>query len=310
MTVDEKKILVTNIQRFSTSDGPGIRTTVFVKGCALRCKWCHNPECIYPRIEFTFNEPKCQRCGLCAAICPQGAITPPGPNGEPPTRDRSKCDYCMKCVEACPYGGLQQSGEFLSVDDVMKEVKSDWMFYMNSGGGVTISGGDPIFYPEFTLELLKRCRDVGIHTALDTTAYAKWENMEELLKYTSLVLLDIKHMDSEKHKEATGVPNELILENALKIAKETKAEIIIRVPVIPDYNDSDENIEETAKFARSLGPSVIRCDVLPFHNFCSVKYERFDKVFPMADVPALTEDDVVPFEDIFKAYDFETTIGG
>jgi pyruvate formate lyase activating enzyme len=308
---EEKKVLVTNIQRFSISDGPGIRTTVFMKGCPLRCTWCHNPECINPYEEFYYIESKCTRCGQCAMICPE-AITPPGPNGESPLRDREKCNRYMKCfdaVDACPNRALERVGQPLSVAEIMKEVNRDESFYRNSGGGMTISGGEPLFHPEFTLELLKEAKKFGIHTVLDTCGYTKWSNFEKVLDYVDLVLADIKHMDSRKHEEFTGAPNELILTNIRKIA-ERGTKMRIRLPIIPDFNNSEEYIEEVAEFVKELGEGVVGVDLLPFHNWAERKYNQLDKSYEFKEFDSMTKEDVEDFKEIFESNGFKTTIGG
>lgn len=311
LTSSSNKIpLITNIQRFSINDGPGVRTTVFFKGCPLKCPWCHNPETINPDAEFFYVKEKCVRCGQCAEVCPVGAITPPGPNGEYPVRDREKCNLCLKCVEVCPAGALVRVGNRLTIDEVMKEVKSDEVFYKSSGGGMTISGGEVLMHPEFATELLKEAKDFFIHTCIDTSGYAEWEDVEKVLRYVDMVLLDIKHMDDELHKKATGVSNGLILNNARKMASKG-VKIRIRVPIIPGFNDTDENIERVAIFAKELGASVVGVDIMPYHNWAERKYEQLDREYLLKGMPALTSEEVEDFVEIFKKHGFgDVTIGG
>jgi len=311
MTVETGRgaVLVTNIQRYSLNDGPGIRTTVFLKGCPLRCYWCHNPECIHPYADLQFIKQKCTACGLCVAICPEHVVaTPDEVKAGIPKIDREKCTLCMKCVKMCKYGALVQVGKLLTVEEVLAEVVRDRVFYMNSGGGLTVSGGEPMFHPGFTLELLKRAQEEGVNTCLDTCGYADWNDLGRILDYVDIVLYDIKHMDSQKHKEGTGVRNELILENAERTARKTK--MIIRIPVVPGFNDSEENMKEVARFARSLGKNMLRCDLLPFHNWASSKYESLGWKYACANMEFLSTEAVKPFEEIFKSYGLPTSIGG
>jgi pyruvate formate lyase activating enzyme len=300
---------VTNVQRFSINDGPGIRTTIFLKGCPLKCIWCHNPECINSYEEFYYIEKKCTRCGLCAITCPENAITPPGPNGEPPVRDREKCNRCMKCVDACPNEALVRVGNFSTIDEIMREVRSDEVFYKHSGGGMTVSGGEPTFHPEFTLELLKEAKKSRIHTVLDTCGYAKWEIYEKLLDYVDLVLVDIKCMDSKKHQEVTGVPNELILSNIKRMA-ERGTKMRIRLPIIPDVSDSEEHIERVAEFVKELGESVVGVDLLPFHNWAETKYDQLDRSYAFKGLESMVADDVEDFKQMLESYGFAVTVGG
>ncbi len=261
------KFLVTNIQCFSVNDGPGIRTTVFLKGCPLSCAWRHNPESIHPYQEFYHNTEKCVRCGACAEICPEDAMTRPREKEkkqqpvmdstccttpessaarakakqeeisetDPPQIDRNKCTQCMKCVEACKYEALTLVSSLMTADEAYEEVKRDEMFYESSGGGMTISGGEPLMNPDVTIELFRRAKADGIHTVLDTTGFAKWEIIEKVLDYVDLVLYDIKVIDEEKHKKWTGVSNKLILENARKMAK-LGANMRIRSLVVHNVN--------------------------------------------------------------------------
>jgi len=263
--------VIFNIQRYSIHDGPGIRTTVFLKGCPLECFWCQNPESQRKKPEVFLNKEKCTLCGQCVAICPTGASTL---SAESSTIDRSKCIGCGKCVEACPNEARSLVGREATVDEVMQEVVRDRRFYENSGGGVTLGGGEPATQPEFALAILQRCKEEGLHTVLDTCGYAPWPIIEKLLEYTDLVLYDIKCMDAKKHHGATGKPNDIILENAKRIAKYKP--MMVRVPMIPGFSDSAEEVRAIANFVKEELGSV-DIDLLPYNKWGESKYERLDK---------------------------------
>jgi pyruvate formate lyase activating enzyme len=275
-----------DIQGFSLQDGPGIRTTVFLKGCPLRCPWCHSPESQEFCSQLSWMSIKCVgmvQCEKCLAACPHNAISPGKWIQRPTTQeqiqhihiDRALCDNCGKCTKVCVYKALYMCGEDYTVDELIKRVSKDIPFYEQSGGGVTVSGGEPLSQPEFTRHFLKKLKECGIHTALDTTGFAPFNIIESVLPYTDLFLFDLKHMDSTEHKLATGVSNDLILENAVKIA-EAGASIQIRLPLIPHFNDSEENIRETGIFCKSLGKAVNLIQLLPYHNLGVIKYQRID----------------------------------
>ncbi len=284
-----------DIQGFSVHDGPGIRTTVFFKGCPLRCAWCHSPESQEFPTELNWMEIKCAgvaACGKCLNVCPSGAISAGGTrrdslSGEDLTLvrvDRKKCVRCFKCTEVCMHKALYVCGKEYTVDELMERIVKDRPFYDQSGGGVTFSGGECVWQPEFLLEVLKRCRAEGIHTAVDTTGYVNWRFLEPIVPYTDIFLYDIKNTDSALHKQLTGVPNELILENAVNLA-EAGAKFQIRIPVIPLFNDSVESFDAAGRFILSLGSAVEVVQLLPYHNLGTVKWGRLGrdtKVFEAA----------------------------
>ena len=308
--------LVTRIQRSSYNDGPGLRTTVFIKGCFFKCPWCHNPETINPETEIYYDHDKCLRCGKCVEICPENAITPVGPKGEYPVRDNNKCIRCMQCVEVCPADALEKVGDALSVDAIITEVIRDRLFYQTSGGGMTVSGGEPLYNPEFTYDLLKKAKDAAIHTCLDTTANVKWEILDKVLNYVDIVLLDVKTMDSIKLKTLVGASLDRIRENAVKMAKRG-TNIRLRLPLVPDFNFVQDNkdissqyFEQVLAFAKELGESVVGIDLLPFHNFAEKKYENLDMEYTYKGCPSMEKAEVKPFLEIFEGNGFEVTIGG
>ncbi len=277
---------VYDIQGFSVQDGPGIRTTVFLKGCPLRCPWCHSPESQQLQAQLSWMEMKCvgiDACGKCLDACAKGAISPGKITKHPATQekiqhisiDRSICDNCGDCAAVCYYKALYICGTDYTVEELSDRLSRDIPFYEESGGGVTVSGGEALSQPEFTLALLKSLKKRGIHTALDTTGYATYKFIEQVLPYTDLFLYDLKHMDNEQHKTVIGVGNELILENARKIAG-AGGKMQIRIPVIPNFNDSKENITQTGELCKSLGDAVTLIQLLPYHNLGVVKYQRID----------------------------------
>jgi glycyl-radical enzyme activating protein len=273
--------IVFNIQRFSVHDGPGIRTTVFLKGCSLRCFWCHNPEGIRPQPEIQFFPERCIGCGECVAACPQGVHAMQ--NGQR-AFERKRCQACGKCAESCYANALELTGRQMSVERVMDEVLRDAAFYKNSGGGVTLSGGEPVLQRDFSLALLRRCQEEGVHTAIETAANCRWDDLALLLSVSDLVMMDIKHMDPRRHREVTGVSNERILANALKLMQADKP-VIFRIPVVPTVNDTPEEIGAIAAFVRHLvdlrlessngasrSADLPFLELLPFHRLAADKY--------------------------------------
>jgi pyruvate formate lyase activating enzyme len=276
--------IVFDIQRFSVHDGPGIRTTVFLKGCSLRCFWCHNPEGIRPKPEIQFEPGKCIGCGECVLICPQGAQHLD--DGQR-SYNRDDCIVCGQCVETCYTRGLALVGRTMAVEEVLAEVMLDRAFYQDSGGGVTLSGGEPVLQTDFAHDLLARCQAEGIHTAIETAGYYPWDRLERLLPHFDLVMMDLKHMDSAQHQTATGAPNERILDNARRLAI-TDTALIFRVPVIPTVNDTVEAVSAIARFVVDLSGmrgAPLPLQLLPFHRLAEHKYTSLGRDYAARSLP-------------------------
>jgi pyruvate formate lyase activating enzyme len=299
---NSEKGIIFNIQRYSLNDGPGIRTTVFMKGCSLKCKWCSNPESINAYPELMFYSLKCNKSEKCLQACPMGAIEIVN---NALRIDRTKCNLCMECTKSCPSEALMCSGSYVSVEKVVIEIESDRTFYRNSGGGVTISGGEPLFQGEFVYELLKECKSRGLHTALDTSGHAPWNIMERVLNYVDLVLFDIKNMDPTRHMAGTGVDNELILSNLRKTARQVTT--WLRFPVIPGFNDSESNARELAQFASTI--SVEKVSLLPYHSWGEGKYEKLGRTYPFKDTPIPAEEHINSLKEIIESYGLMAEVG-
>lgn len=270
------KAMIFNIQRFSLQDGPGIRTTVFLKGCPLRCWWCSNPESQALIPEVAHSTALCNQCGECIKVCPAKAIS----LAERGIRiDRKLCNNCTTCVSTCYAGALKTYGKEMSVEEVFEEVEKDVAYYRNSEGGVTVSGGEPLAQADFVVSLLKQCRQSGLHTTLDTCGYARREVLEKVLQFTDLVLYDLKHVNALVHKRITGVSNKRILRN-LDLAAKSGVEVIVRVPIIPGFNDSAESITALSKLVAGL-KSVKEVNLLPYHRFGVGKYEMLDRPYQL-----------------------------
>ena len=269
---------ILNIQRFCTDDGPGIRTTVFLKGCPLHCIWCHNPESQAKRHEIMYNSKKCVSCGRCAVVCHKNCHSLEAMH----KFERKMCIGCGACAEVCPTGALELYGKSITVDEVYNEVKRDKAFYETSGGGVTVSGGEPLFQPEFTAELLRKCRENGIHTAIETSGFANEKALFTVLEYCDLVLFDIKETDEERHKQYTGVSLTTILRN-LKLVNDKKIPFIIRAPIIPTLNDRESHF----KSLKTIRESMEFCQgiqIMPYHRIGSYKYELLDRKYICNDI--------------------------
>ena len=279
--------VVFDVQRFSIHDGAGIRTLVFVKGCSLRCVWCCNPESQTPATELTVSPARCIRCGLCVEACPHLAMAF-NPNGNC-APDRSRCQICGMCVDACPSGACALRGRAVTVDELLREVERDMLFYRASGGGVTVSGGEPLLQAAFVAEFLAACRQQGIHTAIETCGYAPWEDFAQVLAYTDLTLFDVKHPDAEAHRRLTGVGNEVIMAN-LRRAAATHARIILRMPLIPEYNADADTVRAVARLARTLGISELH--LIPYHGLGEAKYRSLGREYALADLQLMAPEQI------------------
>lgn len=297
----DQKGLVFDIQRFSIHDGPGIRTTVFMKGCPLRCQWCSNPESMNPYPEIMAFDVRCNKCNKCLEVCSLGAID----IGETLRIDRSKCNLCRECIKVCYPGAIKVAGQYMGVEEVIEEVEKDRLFYQNSGGGVTVSGGEPLFQWEFVAALLKEFRQRNLHTTLDTTGCARWPVVREVIQYTDVVLYDIKHMDPLKHREKTGRGNALILSNAKKVARD--ARLWLRFPVIPGYNDSETHIRELSEFA--IACRVEKVCLIPYHRWGEGKYRRLGRRYLFEGVEPPTQERIEDIKRVIESYGITVTIG-
>ena len=274
--------IIFNIQRYTINDGPGIRTEIFMKGCPLKCRWCSNPESQRAAIEPGVYSSKCiseDKCGLCITACRQQALLFAG--GSIAGIDRSRCIGCMKCAAACPSEAVRAWGEKMSLDEVMAVIEKDRAFYEKSGGGVTVSGGEPLVQKEFTRSILKACREAGIHTCLESTFCTDRETAEAAAEYADLVISDIKHMDSEVHKKYTGAGNEKILANLKRLAA-CGHDMILRIPVIPGTNDDMENIIKTADYIEdNIGDRLRVLQLLSFMRMGEEKCRSLDRAYEM-----------------------------
>lgn len=266
----EARGLVFNIMRFSLHDGPGIRTTVFLKGCPLRCWWCHNPEGQGAQPEVNWFAERCIRCGDCVRACPHGALQLNGAIA----RDAARCRHCAACAEVCPAAAHQLAGRWMTAREIVAEVLKDRVFFEESGGGVTFSGGEPLLQAPFLEAALAACRERRIHTAVETSGFAAPGVLRRVSTNVDLFLYDVKVMDGERHRSATGTGNDRILRN-LRMLVQFGREVIVRVPVVPGVNDDDENLDELCAFLAPLG--LRRIDLLPYHRIGSGKYDRMGR---------------------------------
>jgi pyruvate formate lyase activating enzyme len=295
--------LIFLIQRFSVQDGPGLRTTVFMKGCPLRCRWCQNPESMKLSPELMTHDTKCILLGKCVAACPVGAISLD--NQSRRKIDWAKCDLCFRCVAACPAKALTRVGEYMTVAGVMAEIERDEIFYHKSGGGVTVSGGEPLLQWQFVDSLLTACKQRHLHTALDTSGYAPWPVLEKVLEHVDLVLYDIKHMDPARHREATGKSNRLILSNLRMIPRQKK--VWLRIPLIPEFNDSEENMTRVSELGREIGAEKV--SILPYHKLAEEKYHQLGKNYTLAHLELTSQERLAEIKNFIEGFGLQAAIG-
>lgn len=297
-----------HLQRLSTEDGPGIRTTVFLKGCLLRCEWCHNPESISRMPEVQRIETNCIQCGTCFEFCSQGNLKPHETDFV--TRDRARCNACGACVEACPAGAMELLGTSTSVDDLYAELLKDRSFFSTSEGGVTLSGGEPTLQADLCAALMARLQAAGIHTALDTCGMTSHKNLEKILPHADMVLYDLKEIDSEKHRDFTGHSNDVILKNLLAVRDYIRAEapqtrLWVRTPLIPGATTDRHNLQGIGDLlAEHFNGEVERWELCAFNNLCQDKYRRLGLEWAYAQTPLLTQNELDQLESWARSSNF------
>lgn len=289
----DQKGTIFNIQKFSLHDGPGIRTVVFFKGCPLRCKWCANPESLLNKPQVLWDQKKCINCHHCVITCPSQAISV--------LKDRIhidpiQCNNCKQCIIECPKKTLILEGETKTVKEILDIVMQDEVFYEESGGGITLSGGEFLTQPDFAINLLLASKEKGLHTCCETTGFAKFEIFSQIIQYLDIILFDVKHWNTKAHKEGTGVSNQLPLAN-IKYAIEIGKDVLPRIPVIPAYNNTIEDALHLAELLHSIGTT--RCQLLPFHQFGENKYHLLDCPYDYQNIPSLHKEDLSAYQQVF-----------
>jgi len=297
--------VVFSIERYALQDGPGIRTLIFLKGCPLNCKWCANPESQIFTPQILYFRNKCASCGRCIELCPQDAIQIDDEFGL--VTDPDRCTLCGICIDACYYGAREMSGEEMEVSEVLDVIERDHLFYEMTGGGVTLSGGEPLLQIGFVRELSRECRERGIHTAIETTLFSDKEAVKRAIEYIDLVFVDVKHLNSQVHEQFTGVRNERILENIMMIDSLGK-QFIIRVPFIPGFNDDDEAQRSIYEWAAKL-ENLKWIEILPYHRLGMGKYQGLARCYPMGDINPISKQSLSYLMDMGAEFGVEIRIG-
>ena len=297
---------VLNIQRYSIHDGPGIRTTVFLKGCPLNCWWCHNPESKNPKDELMFFEDRCVGCGRCVEVCSENCLEIV--DGKARYRYKELCNSCEKCKEFCYHDAIEYVGKDMTALEVTNELKKDRVFYEESKGGITVSGGEPLLQVDFSYDILKKCKEEGIHTVVDTSGYGSWEGLEKLATVTDLFLYDLKLIDDKGHRKYIGVSNKIILDNIKKLSDMDK-NIFIRIPIIENINDGEKDIADFIKFISTL-KNIEKVNLIPYHDMGKKKYERLELKYKLDDMKPPSEARMEEIKNEFLKKNLKVEIGG
>ncbi|AET70796.1 glycyl-radical enzyme activator family protein [Desulfosporosinus orientis DSM 765] len=315
----ERKARIFNVQKYSIYDGPGVRTLIFFKGCPLRCKWCSNPEGLQRKYQVMFQEDLCIDCGKCVSECPVRIHDLQ--NGEDRLSETERlgprhqvnrgvdCIGCRKCEKVCPRKALSIAGSDKTISEVLEIIQQDMLFYLSSGGGVTLGGGEVTAQPEFAANLLTECRRLGIHTAIETSGYVKQDALLMIAQFTDLFLYDIKHIDSDRHYELTGVRNEQILENLRELIRRG-FNVRVRMPLIKGLNDREETIARTMEFLQSFKhyKNFRGVDLLPYHKLGINKYKQLDMIYPISDDLSFKDEELSRIEESLRGYDFQVEV--
>lgn len=305
-----EKGLVFDISHFMTEDGPGIRTSVFMKGCPLRCKWCSNAYGLSPKRQLAVMKKKCGQCGKCIDACPAGAVR--RDDAGQVVTDFSICVACGKCVDACLNDARTIVGTEYTADEVMAQILEDKDFYRRNHGGATFSGGEILMQAPFVREVLRRCREASIHTAIETSGYGCWENLESLLEYSDFVFMDIKAVDPNQHKELTGRSNAVILANirrAVEYCGARQIPVVLRLPLIPGLNDGEEAVCAVARYVKSL-PYAVELNVLPYHALGVCKYDNIGQEYALKGVQKNSCEQIAACRKILDAEGINYSVGG
>lgn len=298
------KTVVCEIEKYATHDGPGIRTVVFLKGCPLRCLWCSNPETQRKENELFYNINQCILCGCCVNVCKYNALKM---REDGLVINRENCVSCGACVDKCPTSSIRLVGSVMTLEEVFNEVEKDTIFYTQSGGGITVSGGEVLMNSEFVTELLKKCKENYINTAVETSGFGDFKKLKDISQHTDLFMFDIKHSDAETHKKLTGVANTIILQNLQELSSLGK-NIIVRVPLMPGLNDTKENIINTAKIAKNYGINELH--LLPYHSLGVEKYRRLQKEYLLKDLRKNEQANIEELKGLVESLGVKCVIGG